>query len=31
MLAATMEAYVAGSTGFFGYYFSPRLPAGPMP
>jgi len=26
-----MEARVAGSTGFFGYYFSPRLPAGPMP
>jgi len=31
MLTGTMEARVAGPAGFFGYYFSPRLPAGPMP
>jgi hypothetical protein len=30
ILAGTMEAPVAGRTGFFGYYFSPRLPAGPV-
>jgi hypothetical protein len=31
MLPGTMEARVAGLTGFSGYYFSPCLPAGPVP
>jgi len=26
-----MQAWDAGRTGFFGYYFSYRLPGGPMP
>jgi len=26
-----MRSWVAGRTGFFGYYFSYRLPGGPMP
>jgi hypothetical protein len=28
---STMQARDAGQTGFFGYYFSYRLPGGPMP
>jgi hypothetical protein len=31
MLAATMELRRAGWTAYYGYYFSRRLPAGPMP
>jgi hypothetical protein len=31
MLAGTMEPRSAGRTVVFGYYFSHRLPAGPMP
>jgi hypothetical protein len=27
----TMRSWVAGRTGLFGYYFSYRLPGGPMP
>jgi hypothetical protein len=27
----TMRSWAAGRTGFFGYYFSYRLPGGPMP
>jgi hypothetical protein len=26
-----MRSWAAGRTGFFGYYFSYRLPGGPMP
>jgi ABC-type branched-subunit amino acid transport system substrate-binding protein len=28
---STMRSWAAGRTGFFGYYFSYRLPGGPMP
>jgi hypothetical protein len=31
MLRAIMQAWDAGRTGFFGYYFSYRPPGGPMP
>jgi hypothetical protein len=31
ILRVTMKARDAGRTGFFGYYFSYRLPGGPMP
>ena len=30
-LLGTMQARDTGRTGFFGYYFSYRLPGGPMP
>ena len=29
--AETMQPWDVGRTGFFGYYFSYRLPGGPMP
>ena len=31
ILHRTMQARATGRTGFFGYYFSYRLPGGPMP
>jgi hypothetical protein len=31
MLRPTMRVGNAAATGFFGYYFSYRLPGGPMP
>ncbi len=31
ILLAIMQARDTGRTGFFGYYFSYRLPGGPMP